>query len=523
MATCSATHRFGLDSVYNRADVDASKVIWARLPVDLNVIMKIPNGFLEVILVTASVAMPGYFAARHVAAWPARVNYPGELDNAESSVLAEMIHLREGVPVYAPASPQRFDSVLYGPLFYLLCSRLIDPQKPSHTLPRELSLFATLGMAAGCALLAFWLARRYLAAAIAALLFLSYPFVTHFGTQNRCDGLALLLWFSGFLVAYRFRDSRKLLFAVPLMTLGFYYKQQFIAAPLAILLFLILEKRFRLAAEFVALLGIAGLSLLASFQFLVFRHQSFLLHFFGYNVIPVSWRQCLGWTLVLGVTFLVPCAAAVQFLRTHPNRLLACYFCWVVPLLFVTMARRGANINYAIELLLVLCPLLAAQLAISFPRPSRAALGLCLLAATLWLGNIFPVWVPQAKDIAQDKAVQVYLRENFPPKAPALGLYVGDLVRAGLDTPMTDLANYTWLVCEGKLSDQILLTPFRERRYAILVLRFDLQAEKDRAEPGGGCLPHQFYQAIVQNYRPVDPSAARLFEAKRYYAWIPRQ
>ena len=498
-------------------------MIWVQLPVDLNIIMKIPSGFLRVILVIASVAMPGYFAVRHVAAWPARVNYPGELDNAESSVLAEMIHLREGVPVYAPASSQRFDSVLYGPLFYLLCSHLIDPQQPSHTLPRELSLLATVGMAAGCALLAYWLARSYLAALIAALLFLSYPFVTHFGTQNRCDGIALLLWFSGFLVVYKFRDSRKLLFAVPLMTLGFYYKQQFIAAPLAILVFLILEKRFHLAAGFAALLGVAGLSLLAAFQFLVFCHQAFLLHFLGYNAIPVSWRQCLGWMLVLGVTFLVPGAAAVQFLRTHPNRLLACYFCWVVPLLVVTMARRGANINYAIELLLVLCPLLAAQLAANFSRPSHAILALCVLAATLWLGSIFSLWVPQEKDLADDNAVQVYLRDNFPPRAPALSLYVGDLVRAGLDTPMTDFANYTWLVCKGKLSDQILLTPFRERRFAIIVLRFDLVAEKDWAEPGGGCLPRQFYQAIVQNYQPLEGPAVRLFAAKRYYAWIPRR
>ena len=98
------------------------------------------------------------------------VYYPGELDNAESAVMAEMVHLREGMPVYAPASTERFDSVLYGPLFYLLCSRLIDPARPNHILPRGLSLLATVGLAASCSLLAFWLARSYLAAAIASRL-----------------------------------------------------------------------------------------------------------------------------------------------------------------------------------------------------------------------------------------------------------------------------------------------------------------------------------------------------------------
>ena len=76
--------------------------------------MKIPAGFLRVILLIACVAMPGYFAARNIAAWSPRMSYPGELDNGESTVLAEMVHLREGIPVYAPASTERYDAVLYG-------------------------------------------------------------------------------------------------------------------------------------------------------------------------------------------------------------------------------------------------------------------------------------------------------------------------------------------------------------------------------------------------------------------------
>ena len=292
-------------------------------------------------------------------------------------------------------------------------------------------------------------------------------------------------------------------------------------APLAILLLLLLEKRFRLAAEFAALLGTAGLSALAVFQFLIFRHQAFVLHFFAYNVIPVSWQQSFRWAVVLGIMFLVPCAAAAKFLRSHPNRLLAIYLGWVILLVGVGMARRGANINYAIELLLVLCPLFAAQLTMSLTRPSHAVLWLCLLAMTLWLGNVFPVWVPQAKDFTRDGAIQAFLHSNFPPRAPALGLYVGDLVRAGMDTPITDLSNYTWLVCKGRLSDQILLTPLQERRYALILFQFDLQAEKDQDEPGGGCFPQQFYRAITQYYRPVTGSAAELLATKHYYAWIP--
>jgi hypothetical protein len=484
--------------------------------------MKRRFGWLPIIFALASIAMPAFFAVRHASTWRARIKYPGELDNAESPVLAEMVHLREGVRVYGPASTERYNSVLYGPLFYLLGSRLIDPQNPSHRYPRVVSLIATLGMAAACALLAYWISRSWIAAIIATVLFLAYPFVIHFGTQNRCDALALLLWFAGFLTAYRFRNSGKILFAVPLMTLGFFYKQQFIAAPLAILLFLMIEKRYRHAAQFVGLLGALGGGMLGLFQFVIFRHQSFLLHFFYYNAIQASFSQAMQWAVVLAVTFIVPVGVAVYYLRSHPDRLLACYFGILVPLLLVTMARRGANINYAIELLLLLCPLFAAQITATLARPSLALLTTFLLALTLWMGNAIPVWKPSTEDFERDRAVQTYLAEHFERHAPTLGLYAGDLERAGLDTPLTDLANYTWLVCAGRLPDQILLAPLEAQRYRLILLRFDLRAAQTNHDTAGTCFPAQFTQAILENYRPVDESAAKLFATKKYFAWIPR-
>jgi hypothetical protein len=68
-------------------------------------------------LVGASVLLlAGSFAAWHVSDWPAKLRYPGEQNFAEGVLLAEMVHLRQGVPIYAPPSPQRFDAANYGPL-----------------------------------------------------------------------------------------------------------------------------------------------------------------------------------------------------------------------------------------------------------------------------------------------------------------------------------------------------------------------------------------------------------------------
>ena len=170
--------------------------------------------------------MVGLAAGRQVAWWPARVRYPGELDTVEGRELADMVMLRKGVPVYAPVTPERFNAVGYGPLFYLLGSELIHPQHPSYLPLRILAAIGTLGLAAGCGLLAWWISQSYLAAIFAPLLFLSYFFTTLFGVAVHSDSVALLLWFGGFLVAYRFRLTHRVLLAVPPLVLGVFYKGQ---------------------------------------------------------------------------------------------------------------------------------------------------------------------------------------------------------------------------------------------------------------------------------------------------------
>src|SRR6266699_890328 len=166
----------------------------------------------------------GSFAGTQLASWPVKLRYPGEENLAEGIPLAEILHLRQGVRIYDPPSPERFDAANYGPLYYLLGSRLVNPQEPAYLPLRLVSLLGTLGCAAGCSLLALWLSRSYFAATLAPLLFLSYRIVTFHGISARCDVVALSLSFWGFLIAYRSRNSRTLLLAVPLILLGFFYK-----------------------------------------------------------------------------------------------------------------------------------------------------------------------------------------------------------------------------------------------------------------------------------------------------------
>ncbi len=187
--------------------------------------------------------LAGFFAVRNISSWNTRISYPGE-ENYEGCALAEMARLGQGVQIYAPPSDDGFAGATYGPLYYLLGSRLINPQEPSYFPLRLLSALAMLGIAVSCSLLAFWITRKRLAAFLSPLIFLSYGVVTFQGVSALSDSVALLLFFTGFLVAYRFQNSRALLLSAPLMCLGFYYKPQYIAGSLAVMVFLLVEKRY---------------------------------------------------------------------------------------------------------------------------------------------------------------------------------------------------------------------------------------------------------------------------------------
>lgn len=469
--------------------------------------------------------LAGAFAGWHLASWPIRLQFPGDGDlGGDSMPLVETVHLRRAVPIYALASPEGYNGANWGPLFYLLGARIVDPQEPAYRPLRVLSMVGTLGCAAGCALLAFWFSRRYLAAVLAPLIFLSYGVVTRHGVSSRSDAIALLLSLAGFLLAYRFQDSRRLLLAVPLLLLGFFYKQQFVAGSVAVLLFLYLERRYRLALEFAGLLALGGVGLLLYFQFMVFSGQAFLHHFVFYNVLPFR-----GGALALGVLYfvavlLVPSVVGLQSLRVRPDKLLRCYLGSSVCLSLVTFPRVGSDFYYFYECMLILSVLFAALIAQTLAESSRVSELLLLLAVSLFAGHLSPP-PPRREDFRQDRAVQDYLKQHFSPQTPALGYYSGDLIRAGLEAPISNLFHYTWLVRKGTIPDRELLTQIQSHRFGVVVLHFDLQATKEDYTADFYLTP-PMRQALRENYRlatVLDTPGPQKYHAEtRFYAWVPR-
>ena len=468
--------------------------------------------------------LAGFFAVRNVATWPARILYPGE-ESYEGSALAEIARLGQGVPIYAPPSNEGFAGATYGPLYYLVGARLVNSERPSYLPLRVLSALGILGCAAGCGLLAFWLSQSHLAACLSPLIFLSYGIVTYHGVSALSDNVALFLFFSGFLIGYRFRNSRVILLAAPVMVLGFYYKPQYIAGPLAVLLFLLLQKSYRRAIQFVGLLALCGLGLLALFQWVIFPGQEFWRHFFLYQATLLSWHQFAIGFLVFVLMLAAPLLLGLEFLRLHPDRLIKCYFACAVLLGIATIAKESAFIQYFYESILLVSAMVPALLAARIAQRAFPVAVIVLLAIALFAGQWYTPPAPSHASFTENAAVQSFLQRSFPSDARALGFRGGDLVQAGFDTPFSDLFQTELLARRGIVSDDHLISKIRSHWFSVIVLDFDLSTERDAAWLNY-YLTEPVRQAIEQNYEVMatlqTPSPERLWDQDRFYIYVPR-
>ena len=466
----------------------------------------------------------GFFAARNVSSWQARIIYPGE-ESYEGAALGEIARFGQGVQIYLPPSAEGFNGGTYGPLYYLVSARLLERDNPSYRPLRELSAIAILGCALGCGLLAYWLTRSQIAAWLSPLVFLSYGVVTYHGVSALSDNVALFLFFSGFLLAYRFRNSAALLLSVPVMTLGFYYKPQFIAGPLAVFAYLLLEKQYRRAAQFTAALAVCGFGLLAVFQFIAFPGQQFWRHFFLYQATLFSLNQFKIGLLVFAFMLAAPLLLAFDYLRRNPHRMILCYLVAAVLLGIVTIGKESAFIQYFYESFLLVSALVPALLVTRAKQRAAPVEVVLLLGIGLVAGQWYTPPAPSAAAFAQNAVVQSYLRQNFPAGSRALGFREGDLLLAGLDTPFADLFQIELLSKRRVVPDDAMLARIRERWFAVIVLDFDLGTERDPITLNY-YLNEPARQAIAENYEAVGklevPSPEKLWEKDQFYIYAPR-
>jgi hypothetical protein len=372
-----------------------------------------------------------------------------------------------------------------------------------------------------------------LAAGLAVVLLLSTPYIARYGISARADMVALLLAFAGFFIFYCHRESRMaLVFAAVLMLFSFFYKQQFIGAPLSVFAYLIISKRFGRALGLGSMMLGGWLTLTGAFTFLIFRHQEFLLHFITYNRLPFEKSLVLPEILMFVIPLFVPLLGSVDFVDQYPDKLVACYALISAGGYFLLLlsSGSGADTNRCLEAAVVLSCLLAARITTSqgilsgFAWTGALALTLTLVAL---LGSAFVIPRVTRADFATDAALQNYLRESLSAGTSVLSYYPADPLRAKLEVPVTNWWHYSALIRKGTLSDRDIVSRIDRGGYGAILLDFDV------TRPGSAKMA-DFYttkamrDALLRSYAPAARLTLPIPEITRFtdgnlYVWVPRK
>ena len=359
------------------------------------------------------------------AGWQAfyKITAPYQLDYGEGVVLAGALRVAQGQSLYPPVKGVPYVIDPWGPVLYLLLAAPARIFGASFVAPRLLSAAATLASTLFLFLLLRLWTRSRKVALIFSLLYLSLPVIRVWSWLLRPDHFGIAFSLAGiYLFAAR---PRRWLVAACLFVAAAFIKPTFIAAPLAVFLYLLAQKQRSRALGFAictAGMGLAAFAIMQgltggafAFHFLRTHPGYALAHFVGMTALVV-WGfpalDLLGWIFV------------AQSLWRSRYLLPVLYFC-TSKLVTLSSGNEGASGNHFLEWAATLC--LVAGVAydcLSRQQPRRVynqlACNLAVVGVVASLMVFFPlVFMPWQR---LDQKIDLALLEYSPIRGQFAGL-----------------------------------------------------------------------------------------------------
>ncbi|MBN1934780.1 MAG: hypothetical protein JW934_08945 [Anaerolineae bacterium] len=307
----------------------------------------------------------------------AAIRFPFALDYGEGPLLDQTIHLAHLGNIYRRdvATPP-YTISNYPPVFLLVQVPLAWLFGPALWYGRAINLLSLIAATISIGLIIYTTTDDLIAAIVAGLTLLPFPFIVHWSAFNRIDSLALGISCAGLYAVVRWGHTRRgLIWGAALLTASVYTRQSYaLAAPLAAFMWLLrpgddaLPRRraFELAA------WVAGMGLGVFLLLNLITWGGFYFNIVAANVNPFYWhtvREYAGevwknipYLLVAGALFLLagllfaPARLLFAPARLWSGKKLAPRSWWVVaPYLVgatasaITIGKSGSNVNYLFE------------------------------------------------------------------------------------------------------------------------------------------------------------------------------
>lgn len=467
-----------------------------------------------ILLAGAAVAAVGtLYRTLHLVGAHADVTHP------ESAVVYNALLTARTGRVYPPISRPPYTPAVYGPPYYLLLSGIAK----LGNLDFDHLLLAGRGVSLGAfalvVALAYGLARtagaNRLAALLTATFVLAEPDFIGWNVSARPDLLALALTLAAVLALLRASRRVWLVAAAGLgMSLAVLSKVSFSAAPVAVIVWLTAERRWR---ELGAWLAGAVVPLALTMASLV-RHGDPLLGHLPLLNLPMKdtigalklllrdlghyWPHMLTLTVAVGV--------AVRWLSVNQGWRFALALYWVLAWVLAALGlpHVGGNVNYLLEpwvLSAVLMGAAVGELRIKSIPQRWAALAVCLVVAIS--GGLRGVKVARQTSLPDYAAIAAVV-EHRRVLTDVSYLAAHSREPVLLDTYFSNL-----LEISGRWEAVPILSDLREQRFDVVILA--LYNGRPRSYRNYAFLSPNLLRAIHENYTPyfeMPPEASHAYE-----------
>jgi len=320
------------------------------------------------------------------------VGKPYELILGEGFLMYQADVIARGIPLYQRLTPTYFLAIPHTPLYVAICGLISSFTGTNLQVGRVVSLVCGVGVCILVCLLIKYFTKNIAVGILGALL-LSSTYIFRFLTPiYRMDSMCLLLSLLGIYWVVKFEGRGRLIYwAVPFLVASLFAKQYFIAAPIAVCVYLLVKNRkWTPALKFG---GVYGVVLLGSFLVAgLLTNWELLIHNFGY----ISIYSKLDWVLFVGTvrqaafyggSLLVAVLGyfGYKIYRKNSWNLLDVYFLVSLVVMLVAAGKKGGGAHYSFELLAIGSVLVGILLSKAFAvlRQKRIALVPLLLVGLL--------------------------------------------------------------------------------------------------------------------------------------------
>ena len=409
------------------------------------------------------------------------------------------IYFQIGEPTYVQTP--------YTPIFYLVTGVLYKVFGPSFLVGRLVSLFAGIGSGIFCGLIVKEVTKSKWFGLLGGCLFLVPPINRAWPLFIHVDCLGMFFSLMGTYIVVKYLNTRKMLWAVIPYLLALFTKQIFITAPLAVIIYLLLTKKWKLNAQFIGLMTVGGVALIGLFQWLsggLFVEAIFFFptvyHRIFWIAIYLNSVNIIGQWLIL---LLALCAVLITFMRRkelpNPVKFIAVYFVVTSVVSFILSAKIGAWMSYFMEQMTVailLVPIFAweaSKLKISRKLPRTGIIwrekswstelkASTLLAFIIPLALILQVsilpsfssWTNVTQDSKDSFAVALEDLKSVPLDSPVICEDAGLLRDSGRLPPLVEPNFFSQSIRYGKLDPTRIYGMIERREFALIIQEWDV-------------------------------------------------